>query len=195
MMTVISELPLTCAACVRITTTCCVITQKAAVLMVFHISAPQTSPHRSEKVRSLVRMWHQTCKLIINNFFFFILYIFRATTLHIQNSTLICCKILLFVDRCVANTRHWIFDSKIYFIWRQTKRCIFGRNNYLEQNDFILYCNCILTITLILRIVTFNHDKIILISIGISNIQVETQLYLSKEAPWWWPSINKSILQ
>ena len=159
MMTVIRELPLTCAACVRITTTGCVITQKTAVLMVFDISAPQTAPHRSEKGRSWVTMWHQTWKLIINPFSFLILYIFRATTLHIQNSTPMCCKILLFVDRCVANTRQWIFDSKIYFIWRQTEWYIFGRNNYLQQNNFILYCNCILTITLFLRIVTFNHHK------------------------------------
>ena len=91
--------------------------------------------------------------------FFLMLYILRATTLHIQNSTQTSCKIILFVDRCFVNTRQRLFDSRIYFIWRQTERYIFGHNNYQHENSIILYCNCILNITLILRIVTFHHRK------------------------------------
>jgi hypothetical protein len=53
---------------------------------------------------------------------------------------------------------------------------------YQKKNTFMLYFNCIVTITLILRTVTFNHHKKLLIICGISNTQFETKAANAKES-------------
>jgi hypothetical protein len=62
------------------------------------------------------------------------------------------------------NTRHQTSGSKTYFLWRNPATYMFWCNNYINsKKNFILYSNCnfgcILTITVILRIIIFSHHN------------------------------------